>query len=323
MVYDVAVIGAGLAGLSIAQALQAHDRSVVLLDKSRGIGGRVATRRLHEVYLDHGLPHFQDQGPYTRNLIEQYPQTLQPWRGQPGSYASPMGNTAIAKVMAADLSIQRQYCVTEIHLDAQAWTVQGAAMDNPPIQSRALVLAIPAPQAIALLDTLPPSPAQSAIIHRLAQVVFDPCLTVMVGYPLSRQEKLPQRGIMEGEGENLQWVIEDSSKREQPHQLTLCLHSTPTFAQTHEDDWPAGVDLLLADWIAQAGPAFSEPLWVQGHRWRYAFTKTPLGAEMALGTFSLPLICCGDWCLGATAEAALASGQAAGNWLLAWLLAQG
>lgn len=315
MVYDVAVIGAGLAGLSIAQHLQAHGKTVVLLDKSRGVGGRVATRRLYEVFLDHGLPHFQDQGPYTRYLIEQYPQTLQPWPGQPGSYVASLGNTAIAKVMAADLSIQRQYCVTEIYLDAQAWTVQGAAADNPPIQAQALVLAIPAPQAIALLDTLPPSPAQSALIHTLSQVVFDPCLTVMVGYPLSLQANLPQRGIMPGKGDNLQWAIEDSSKRQQPSQLTLCLHSTPAFAEAHDHNWAAAVDILLADWIAQAGPAFREPLWVQGHRWRYAFTKTALGVEMVVGEFPLPLVCCGDWCLGATAEAALASGQAAGKLL--------
>lgn len=317
MLYDVAVIGAGLAGLSMAQHLQAHGKTVILLDKSRGIGGRVATRRLYEALLDHGLPYFQVQGPYTRYLIEQYPQTLQPWPGQPGAYAAPLGNTAIAKVMGAGLSVQRQYCVAEIHLGSQAWTVQGAAADNPPIQAQALVLAIPAPQAIALLDTLPPSPAQAAILQTLAQVVFNPCLTVMVGYPLSLQEKLPQRGMIQGEGDKLQWVIEDSSKREKPNQLALCLHSTPAFAAAHDLDWTAGVNVLLGDWIAQAGPAFSEPLWVQGHRWRYAFTQKPLGIEVVVGEFPRPLLCCGDWCLGSTAEAALASGRAGGDWLLA------
>lgn len=317
MLYDVAVVGAGLAGLSIAQQIQAHGRTFVLLDKSRGVGGRVATRRLHDARLDHGLPYFQAQGPHTQHLIEQYSELLQPWPGKPGAYAAPIGNTAIAKAMAAGLTLHSQYCVTEIHLDSLAWILQGAAMDNPPIMARALVLAIPAPQAIALLDTLPPSPAQSAIIQALARVVFDPCLTVMVGYPLSRQEKLPQRGMIQGRGTKLQWGIEDSSKREQPNQLSLCLHSTPAFAEDHHHDWATGVNILLADWIAQAGPAFSDPLWVQGHRWRYAFPKTPLGTEVVVGQFAMPLLCCGDWCLGSTAEAALASGQAAGDWLLA------
>ncbi|TVQ51286.1 MAG: FAD-dependent oxidoreductase, partial [Spirulina sp. DLM2.Bin59] len=116
MVYDFAVVGAGLAGLSIAQQIQAQDGTVVLLDKSRGVGGRVATRRLHETHLDHGLPYFQAQGPYTRQLIEQYAHLLHPWPGKAGTYVAPGGNTAIAKAMAADLTIHRHYCVTEILL---------------------------------------------------------------------------------------------------------------------------------------------------------------------------------------------------------------
>ena len=39
----IAIIGAGLAGLTLARALPAH-AEVTLFEKSRGIGGRMATR---------------------------------------------------------------------------------------------------------------------------------------------------------------------------------------------------------------------------------------------------------------------------------------
>ena len=43
---DIAVIGAGMAGLVCAQQLSQAGYSVVVVEKSRGVGGRVATRRL-------------------------------------------------------------------------------------------------------------------------------------------------------------------------------------------------------------------------------------------------------------------------------------
>ncbi|MFN9939342.1 MAG: FAD-dependent oxidoreductase, partial [bacterium] len=43
--YDVVVVGAGVAGLACAGALRESGASVVVLEKSRGVGGRCATRR--------------------------------------------------------------------------------------------------------------------------------------------------------------------------------------------------------------------------------------------------------------------------------------
>ena len=51
---DVLIIGAGMAGLTAAQELQRAGRRVLVLDKSRGIGGRMATRRIGDATFDHG-----------------------------------------------------------------------------------------------------------------------------------------------------------------------------------------------------------------------------------------------------------------------------
>ena len=50
---DVVVVGAGAAGLVAARAM-AHDHRVVVIDKARGVGGRMATRRLGPAVFDHG-----------------------------------------------------------------------------------------------------------------------------------------------------------------------------------------------------------------------------------------------------------------------------
>ena len=53
----VVIVGAGLAGLTAAGALVA-DHDVVLLDKGRSPGGRLATRRIGGAVFDHGAQFF-------------------------------------------------------------------------------------------------------------------------------------------------------------------------------------------------------------------------------------------------------------------------
>ncbi len=51
---DIAIIGAGMAGLICAQRLTEAGYSVLVVEKSRGLGGRLATRRLYGTWADHG-----------------------------------------------------------------------------------------------------------------------------------------------------------------------------------------------------------------------------------------------------------------------------
>ena len=72
--WDIAVIGAGISGLVCARRLQQAGHRVVVLDKSRGVGGRVATRRLHNTIADHGaryLGHRSTDSPDFVNFIHQ------------------------------------------------------------------------------------------------------------------------------------------------------------------------------------------------------------------------------------------------------------
>ncbi|NBV51116.1 FAD-dependent oxidoreductase [bacterium] len=54
--FDILVIGAGISGLASARALQDQGFSVAILEKSRGLGGRMATRRDENGLWDHGVP---------------------------------------------------------------------------------------------------------------------------------------------------------------------------------------------------------------------------------------------------------------------------
>ncbi|MEM5838710.1 FAD-dependent oxidoreductase, partial [Pediococcus acidilactici] len=68
--FDVAVIGAGLAGLVCAQQLTQAGYNVVVVEKSRGLGGRVATRRVHGTCADHGLRYLEPKSHLLQQLVQ-------------------------------------------------------------------------------------------------------------------------------------------------------------------------------------------------------------------------------------------------------------
>ena len=76
---QLAVIGAGVAGLVAARALRQRrpELALAVFEKSRGLGGRVATRRREGFAFDHGAQNLRAPGAaVARLLIEQLDTSL-------------------------------------------------------------------------------------------------------------------------------------------------------------------------------------------------------------------------------------------------------
>ena len=163
---DVAIIGVGLAGISAAVECQKKGLKIELFDKSRGVGGRLATRRVNDIRLDHGLPSWNIQGAHTAALTKKLlaEQILIPWkvaRSDANSidawqaletenfYAAPNGMTVIAKYLARDLKINRSFHLDRIIPKQNSWQLY--FQNDETVEAKAIILAIPAPQAIPLV----------------------------------------------------------------------------------------------------------------------------------------------------------------------------
>lgn len=323
---NILIIGTGIAGLTCAQQLSRSGHHPTLIDKSKGLGGRLATRRLNNTHADHGVcylkPKSESFGRWIDDLvndgilriwtdrIHQLDRnfTLQAPRKIAPCYASPQGATAIAKHLAKGLTIIPDRRVTHLEPIDNGWRLtatNGADLDS--IETHQIILAIPPAQALELLEPIAPI----HIIDLLKTVEFAPSITAIATYPaelLSSAETLPWRGIQCDDAE-LGWIGLDSSKQLQPKKPVIVVQSNAEFADRHFDDSDlnaVGQRLLdraakLADWIA-------EPELFQVHRWRYAFAKTPLKERfMNVGN---ELYLCGDWCGGDRVEAAYFSGLA-------------
>lgn len=320
--FDVAIIGAGLAGLTVGQQLRQAGYRVVVVEKSRGVGGRVATRRLHDTRADHGLRYLEKKGEFLQGLVKILydRQILQLWTDtiyqfsdsqiSTSCYVAPEGMSAVAKFLAKDLEIWLNHRVESISLNNQDfWQLNFAASNDElpkSLMAKAVVMAIPAPQALMLLEPV----VSEEVSDRLRAIEFDPCITVMAGYSSSCQCDRPEKAILFPENDVLAWIGLDSSKRLNSTYPVFVIQSSAKFAQLYlnsEDLQPAAKE-LLASAAKYFIPWLDSPEWFQIHRWRYAFPSRPLSEMFLDAQTSLPLICCGDWCGGKLVESALQSG---------------
>jgi renalase len=330
---DVLIVGAGLAGLAAGRDLARAGRSVHVLEKSRGVGGRAATRRLEldgrVVPVDHGAQYFTAKNQHLSALLPKLIQQglVREWARsfpalRPGGivaqpprhprYACPDGMSSLGRVFlqgweAHDqpLALETEALVTGVQEAAEGWMVMLA--DGSTRLGRALVLNMPAPQALKLTQGLLKPEVQRA----LQAVRYAPCwAAILVPHQLPHLDWMG----LEIEHAVLAWAALDHTKRAVPDPPVLVLQASPEWSQAHLELDPEealqqivkAAQELFGEWIGQYHTAIA-------HRWRYALPTQPHPQPyLAQGS----LVFCGDWCAGARIEAALESGWATSNYLL-------
>ena len=335
--FDIAVIGAGMAGLICAQQLSQAGYSVVVVEKSRGVGGRIATRRLHGTRADHGTRYLEAEGQLQQlvqvlrdrhvlqvwtdtvyNLSSEQPQ-LQP-SAQIPRYISPSGMNAVAKFLATGLEIWLNQRVQAIAPREGKWSFTlesapnsaGAVSVAPQTEltAEAVVFAMPSPQALSLLEPL--ASGLPTFLNNLRSVEFDPCFSVIAGYAADSHPEPNWQAVTLLDDSELAWIGWDSSKRQESQPLVFVFNSSADFAKRYleaQDLTPVGQQLLRA--ARRLLPWLDQPDWMQVHRWRYAFPNHPWPETCLAAGTDPPLVCCGDWCGGNNVESALLSGLAA------------
>ena len=329
------MVGAGPAGLVAAKRLQAAGVEVVVFEKSRGIGGRVATRRTSDgLAFDHGAQYVTARGAsfahflvdaQSAGLATRWDPVVDPPRarfaegstdgastaGVPGWYVGSPGMSSLFRSFAARLTVRHGVTVTKVDAtDRGVWL----AADDPERGPRrigafdAAIIAIPAPQASAVAGHLP------TVAVTLASVVTTPCWALMIafdGYPHWAAE------VFRRPDGPIAWVARDASKPGRSSTFTnLVVHASAQWSRDHLEAPPAAIATALTSALeAIVGAPLPQPVHSVVHRWRYAQTAVPLGEPYVEGADGRILIG-GDWTTGARVEAAWDSGEAMANRLL-------
>ncbi|MTI07852.1 deoxyribodipyrimidine photolyase [Roseibium denhamense] len=298
----IGIIGAGMAGLACARSLAASGVSPTLLDKGRGVGGRLATRRAPGgLSFDHGAQYVtarSDGFIATLNSLCDNGEAAE-WvmEGQTAFTGVPSMN-ALAKALAEGLDIRRETKADRIEAHGNGWTVF-AGSDS--FVFDVLIVTAPAPQTVDLLG------GDHPLARQIAHVRLLPCWTLMAAFTQPPDVTWASRRDPSGV---LAWISREASKPGRADTAAFVAQASPEWSKDHLDHDRADVETLLLK-------ALSDTLSVDpgsahhaaAHRWLYAKTETPLGSPF-LNNAEATLYFGGDWCLGARVEAAWQSGTA-------------
>jgi predicted NAD/FAD-dependent oxidoreductase len=299
----VAVIGAGMAGLACARRLADAGLEVVVLDKGRGIGGRLATRRAGDgLQFDHGAQYVTARGEAFGSVLDDLRRAgaAAAWddgSGRPHLVGTP-GMSALPRHLARGLDVRLEVEVSSVRADAGGWLV---ASGDERLRFDRVVVTAPAPQTATLLG--PDSP----LAAELAPVRLDPCLTLMAALDADAPRPFASRA---DPGDPLAWIAQDSTKPGRTAPACWVAQAGPSWSAAHfELDRDAIAALMLPLLCERLGADPGVVRHASAHRWRYAKVAAPLGrpfARDASGTLQAG----GDWCLDARVEAAWTSGDA-------------
>jgi len=273
---DCLTVGAGMAGLMAARELAERGWNIAVVDKGRGVGGRMATRRWDNAVFDHGAQFLTAHEPafaacmdswmaagvvkrWTRGFLKS-DLTRQPgrnWRcrGAPGM-------TAVCKHLAGKLAVETGVRLMQISQERGAWRAESE--DGRVWRAKRVLLTPPVPQSLALLasgGTTLPQFAREA----LTAIEYEPCIAV-----LARPDGpsgLPEPGLVQVRNDVIDIIADNRIKGVSPVEA-ITIHATGEYSRDH---WDRPVN-HVAQKILKAAQAWlkTEVRDFQTMKWRYS-----------------------------------------------------
>ena len=332
----VAVIGAGMAGAACARALSLGGHSVHVFDKSRGPGGRLATRRFEWVdqlgrarttQFDHGAVGLTARSASFRAFVAPavHAGWLAEWTPTLAAGSLPLGDGAalylplpgmpeLCRRLLDGTPASWSCSVEGLHKGPRGWQVE-AAGERLGTPFDIVVSALPPAQAAPLLTTHRPDWARQASVAQM-----QPCWTLMgvADAPEQAQEQAQEQpagwGLARPPQGVLAWLLRNDTRpgRERvAGEAHWVLHARAGWSREHLEQpaaWvQAQMQTALAEWLGRP----VEWRHCAVHRWRYAVPQVqdaaPAGqcwwdGEQGLGV-------CGDFLGSSGVEGAWLSAQ--------------
>ena len=310
----ILIIGAGMSGLTAARELQNSGHEVTVIDKGRGIGGRMATRRFAGGRFDHGAQFFTTRSDefqaataswQSENVAHHWfdgtptPDDTYKNDGHP-RYCGNEGMTGIGKHLMRDLDVKLGHEIETLARQNGVWTA--TTLKGETFGGEELILTAPIPQALKLFDTsdclLP-----DAMRATLESVTYEPCFAVLA--QLDGPSNIAAPGLLYINGDPIWWIADNYQKGVSPIEGSVTIHSSGSYARKHYDDDQTQVgEQLLAlckDWLGSEIKEF------EVRRWRYSKPENALEIGIARDENNAVTFA-GDALMGAKIEGAFTSG---------------
>lgn len=314
----VVVVGAGLSGLAAARRLAADGTDVLVIDKGRSPGGRLATRRIGGAVLDHGAQFFttrtdsfarQVDDWLERDVVRVWSHGFGPAADGHPRFVATAGMNSLAKDLARGLDVECSTMAFSVRPASGAHRWEVVIDDGSVRAADAVVVTCPLPQSFSLL-------VDSGIPHDEAPFRTDYDRTMGLLAVLEGPGAVPPPGGLQepDDGATFTFVGDNRAKGVSPVPAITC-HANPEWSEAHWDDDPeVALDALqaaAAEWIGDATVVER-----QLKKWRFATPRT-IWPEPCWTSGDGSVVLAGDAFAGPRVEGAHNSGLAAADVLLA------
>jgi len=265
------IIGAGIAGVVAARELARNGHDVVVIDKGRSPGGRMATRRDGDARFDHGAQFFtvrdelfqrQVNNWMSRGLVHEWCRGFDSHDGHP-RYVATNGMNTLVKDLAQDVDVRCSVTATSVEPTSSGWVIHATEVDD--ISCDAVIVTSPIPQSNALL-------AQSGveIPAAISQCSYDPTVALLVSTSAS-PSTLGEHGGLQDPDDVFSFIGDNTRKGVSPIPA-VTFHANAQWSSQHfeqSDEWLhdqllASSTRLLSDVTVTSS---------QVKKWRYATPK--------------------------------------------------
>ena len=317
----IAILGAGMAGLSAASSLAAAGHKVVIFEKSRGVGGRTTTRRHGDYRFDHGAQYFTVRDEAFQAQVARWREAgiVAPWEGRvavwDGAGPKPTtgetrrfvgvpGMNAMCHGMAEGLEVHLKTRIEKVARTQSGWELtdsEGRVYGG----FDTLVSSLPPAQALALVGDA------CNLTDAIAGASMAPCWAGM--FVLEATLPWDWHGLFVNEPGPIRWIARNGSKEGRPEHEVLIVHAEQGWTEQNLECQPEEATEALWQALTTLLPLGDvEPTLRMAHRWRYSVADGSPEVP-CLSDREARLIVCGDWCIGARVEGAWLSGRAAGE----------
>lgn len=339
----VGIIGAGIAGLTAGRELAKAGHEVTIIEKSRGFGGRMATRyagKNDATKLDHGASYFRAESPefqeFTAELIEK--NLIRVWGSNfsffdgenlidrhpnPGAataFTAIDGMNSIGKYLSRWVDVKtntRAGGLTYFGKNRsrkRTWMINLTSRDT--FEADAVIIALPAPQAYGIINSTIDETNTLKMVRVINDIEYKPCYSLMLGYGESAD--LPAWQGVVCQKSWLDFISNETSKRESSSEAAFVLHASESFTKQNRQQ-PEDVvqKKMIQEFAKIAGSWVLSPEWQQLHFWRLSRAKKFLeDPYLEHADPEAPLALIGDYFRGNTIDHAYTSGyRLAKDWI--------
>lgn len=314
-IYKVAIIGAGLSGMNCARQLNKF-ADVTVFEKSRGFGGRMATKSIGEFQFDHGVQFFtaktkvfqefayslQKKGvivPWKANFVEIRNNKVEihrRWSEDHKHYVAVPKMSSLCRYLGKDIDVQLNTKIDSLVKLDQKWQVMSNKSSVGEFDW--LIITTPPQQSVEIL------PNSLGYIAKINNYKMQPCFSLMIGIKNSLNLNWDTAIVKDSK---LSWISINNTKPLRNLEYSIVALATNKWATENlERDVKYIRNSLLLELEKITRQNIPTPMCITTHRWRYANIQKQHGVKSILDNEN-KLGICGDWLIKGTLESAFLS----------------